>query len=411
MVCLLVVTTPPRAVAQDDPLRHGSALIIGTWAYSDRRWPPLDDINLQIKTLQMALRPHFDEVQVLSNPTFDQLDGRLREFLRGKGNDGTARLLIYYAGHGYTETDLARNEQRGYITGSDTPYVDGSQSSFDAARIKAISMEAVRGMVSDVNALQVLFVFDSCFSGTIFAARSPAEAPKHLTQTDIAKLVSLPVREFITAGDMNETVPARSPLPQLLVDALRGAADPYGLGVITGQQLAQYLWSQTRGIGISPRNGKLPGGYFDQGEFLFRTAITEPRPPITGMPPPVVPPAPPDIDNRTLNQLLQAELRRVGCYTGAADGAWDQRSTDAAEQFNRRSHASLDTRTASLEAVKAVSSHAGRVCPLVCPAGKTAVGDQCIAPQVVRERAPANPQVQPQGAKRCETWANQTFCE
>jgi hypothetical protein len=45
--------------------------------------------------------------------------------------------------------------------------------------------------------------------------------------------------------------------------------------VITGQQIEQYLWSQTRGIGISPREGKLPGGYFDQGEFVFRTGLSE----------------------------------------------------------------------------------------------------------------------------------------
>jgi hypothetical protein len=61
-----------------------------------------------------------------------------------------------------------------------------------------------------------------------------------------------------------------SPIPQLLVNALEGQADPYNLGVVTGQQIAQYLWSQTRGMGISPREGKLPGGYFDRGEFLFR---------------------------------------------------------------------------------------------------------------------------------------------
>jgi Caspase domain len=161
--------------AQDDPLRHGDALIIGTWAYSDARWPRLDDIRLQIDQLRSGLKAHFDAVQVLSNPTFDQLDSGLRRFLRIRGNDENARLLIYYAGHGYTEVDLGRNESRGYITGSDTPYVDGSLQGFAAARARALSMEAIRGMVSDVNARHLLFIFDSCFAGTVSPPALPQE--------------------------------------------------------------------------------------------------------------------------------------------------------------------------------------------------------------------------------------------
>ncbi len=269
-----VVTSPPTRVASsaplDDPLKHGHALIIGTWKYSDRRWAQLDDIGLQIQDLQRALKPHFDSVQLLPNPSFTQLDADIRGFLRTFGNDDDARLFIYYAGHGYTEVNESRNEYRGYITGADTPFVDESRSSLAAARVKAISMEAVRGMVSDANARQILFVFDSCFAGTIFTARSPSGSFGKLSQRDIDRILSQPVREFITAGDMDEKVPGHSPIPQLLIRALEGAADPYNVGVITGEQVAQYLWAHTRGLRISPRSGKLPGGYFDRGEFLFR---------------------------------------------------------------------------------------------------------------------------------------------
>lgn len=142
-------------------------------------------------------------------------------------------------------------------------------SGCDAARLKAISMEEVRGIVTDVNALQVLFIFDSCFSGTIFAARSPSASRGPLTKDDVARLVALPVREFITAGDMQERIPAHSPLPQLIVNALEGDADPYGLGVITGKQLQQYLFAETRSIGISPGEGKLPGGFSIEVNSFF----------------------------------------------------------------------------------------------------------------------------------------------
>jgi Caspase domain len=126
IILLTAMALSVPGYALDDPLRQGDALIIGTWAYSDARWPRLDDIRLQVDQLRFGLESHFDAVQVLSNPTFDQLDSGLRRFLRIRGNDENARLLIYYAGHGYTEVDLGRNESRGYITGSDTPCVDGS---------------------------------------------------------------------------------------------------------------------------------------------------------------------------------------------------------------------------------------------------------------------------------------------
>jgi outer membrane protein OmpA-like peptidoglycan-associated protein len=276
-IIFLIVAMAVPGLAQDDPLRHGYALLVADWDYDDSRWPPLGDVRLQARELKAGLDRHFDAVDIVPNPTFDELDFRLRQFLRMRGNDDRARLLVYYAGHGYTETVFDRNEYRGYITGRDTPYVDGSSRSYSAARVKALSMEAVRSMVSDISARQVLFIFDSCFAGTVFSARSPT-ASIALSMAEINRLADLPVREFITAGDANQTVPAHSPLPDLLLSALSGAADKYHLGIVTGQNIAEYLWTETRRMGanITPRSGKLPGGYFDRGEFVFRVGISRP---------------------------------------------------------------------------------------------------------------------------------------
>ena len=325
LLCLLLLAQPASAAARDDPLRHGHALLIGTWAYNDPRWPRLDDVSQQLQQLKAALTANFDDVQVLANLTFDELETGLRHFLRFEGNDSNARLFIYYAGHGYTEIDLRRNEYRGYITASDTPYVDGeSGSGFDAARLKAISMEEVRGMVIDVNALQVLFIFDSCFSGTIFAARSASASRGQLTKDDVARLVALPVREFITAGDVQQRIPAHSPLPQLIANALEGDADPYGLGVITGEQLQQYLFAKTRSIGISPREGKLPGGFFDRGEFLFRVAQR-----------PVIPPrAAPRDTTANFPQSIQPSFQNMTAiewYTDRFGGDYEDFPSESAE--------------------------------------------------------------------------------
>jgi hypothetical protein len=133
-------------------------------------------------------------------------------------------------------------------------------------------MEEVREMVSDVYALQVLFVFDSCFSGSVFSSRSPSPRIEHLSQEEVTRLLSMPVREFITAGDANERIPATSPLPELFLNAIHGDADAFHIGVVTGEKIANYLWVKTRDAGyqITPREGKIPG-VFERGKFLFRT--------------------------------------------------------------------------------------------------------------------------------------------
>jgi Caspase domain len=156
------------------------------------------------------------------------------------------------------------------------------------------------------------------------------------------------------------------------------------------------------------------------GEFYFVPPASQPTATLTPQP---MPPAPvpseaaaPTVDPRTITQLLQAELRRVGCYSDTVTGVWDRRASDALGDFNKYAHTNLDVGAASLDAIKAVSARAERVCPLICPRGQTVVGDRCTAVQSVRTTPAAKP-VEPRNApatppgKRCDTWAGQTYCE
>src|SRR5262245_42098465 len=88
---------PPRA-ADDDPLRHGHALLIGNSHYQDSRWARLDDVPLQLDALKRGLQTHFDTVDVKQNLDSDSLRQTIDGFLRTYGNDSNARLFIYYAG-------------------------------------------------------------------------------------------------------------------------------------------------------------------------------------------------------------------------------------------------------------------------------------------------------------------------
>jgi hypothetical protein len=79
-----------------------------------------------------------------------------------------------------------------------------------------------------------------------------------------------------------------------------------------------------------------------------------------------------------LPRSLQAELRRVGCNTGTADGNWSAASQKALDLFNKHAGMKLDVKTASVDALDAVKGKTGRVCPLICETGFRADGDRCV---------------------------------
>jgi hypothetical protein len=100
-----------------------------------------------------------------------------------------------------------------------------------------------------------------------------------------------------------------------------------------------------------------------------------PSPPVPSNPPPE--PPKPKIDPVDFARMLQAELKRVGCYPVAIDGNWGASSEQALAQFNQHTHNSFDVKVASLEAIEAVRSTAGRVCPLTCGPGERVSGERC----------------------------------
>ncbi|WP_216092640.1 formylglycine-generating enzyme family protein, partial [Candidatus Marithrix sp. Canyon 246] len=80
-------------------------------------------------------------------------------------------------------------------------------------------------------------LFDSCFSGTVFKSKKAHKIPRQITQA-----MAKPVRQFITAGSANETVPARSTFTPAFVDAIaEGDGDLYKDGYVTAKELGLYL--------------------------------------------------------------------------------------------------------------------------------------------------------------------------
>ena len=75
---------------------------------------------------------------------------------------------------------------------------------------------------------------------------------------------------------------------------------------------------------------------------------------------------------------VQAELRRVGCLSGEADGNWNAASQRSLSLFNRYAKTRFDTKLASADALDSIKTKTERVCPLVCDHGFRAEADKCV---------------------------------
>lgn len=78
-----------------------------------------------------------------------------------------------------------------------------------------------------------------------------------------------------------------------------------------------------------------------------------------------------------ITKSVQSELRRVGCYTGSADGDWDSASQRSLSLFNRNAGLKLDLKKVNADTLDAIKQRTSRVCPLVCQHGFKADGDHC----------------------------------
>jgi hypothetical protein len=104
------------------------------------------------------------------------------------------------------------------------------------------------------------------------------------------------------------------------------------------------------------------------------TADTKSIGPVAALPPSGAPPKP---SSEELPRLLQAELRRLGCYTGSIDGSWTEPTRRSLSLFNKSAGTTLDTTVVTLDTLGVLQRKNERVCPLICEHGYKADGDTC----------------------------------
>ncbi|MCP9493464.1 MAG: caspase family protein [Pyrinomonadaceae bacterium MAG19_C2-C3] len=247
------------------------ALIIGSSDYTGG-WADLPGVALDVPIVKQALERQGFFVTVVMNPTRAAFDETMRKFINDYGYDGGNRLLIYFAGHGYTQKDVIGERDLGYIVPVDAPRPGLNERRF---RQIAISMDAIEGYARQIEAKHALFIFDSCFSGSLISKTRGGVPPTITNKT------TQPVRQFITAGADSQEVPDVSIFRQQFIEGLDGEADLNRDGYVTGSELATHLQDKVTNYtreSQTPQYGKIRDARLDRGDFVFLSPSTAKSP-------------------------------------------------------------------------------------------------------------------------------------
>ena len=221
--------------------QESHALLIGVSQYRD--WKDLLGVAEDVTVVKELLEAQGFHVVLVMNPADKAaLHKAFNDFIEQYGYGPENRLLFYFAGHGKT-LDAAYGGKMGYIVAANAP------SSSDEVGFKrhALDMAMIEVYAKQIQAKHALFLFDSCFSGTLFTvSRGEAELISYKTAN--------PVRQFITAGSEDEQVPDRSIFRRQLVTASQREGDLNRDGYVSGGELGLFLMA-----GISKPHGSRAG--------------------------------------------------------------------------------------------------------------------------------------------------------
>lgn len=237
------------------------ALLIGISDYSGS-WPDLPGVKTDIYAVKSALEQHKFIVEVVENPTKQEMDRAISSFIARHGQANGNRLLFYFGGHGHT-INTSYGDKLGYFVPADAPNPNIDEASFQSS---AMEMAQIEIYAKRVQSKHALFIFDACFSGSLFA-----------TTRAIPQIISYkttePIRQFITSGTENEQVPDKSIFREQFVSALTSdMADGNRDGYLTGSELGDFLQTTVTNYSYNsqhPQFGKIRNPMLDKGDYVF----------------------------------------------------------------------------------------------------------------------------------------------
>jgi hypothetical protein len=245
------------------------ALVIGIDHYT-AGWPDLPGVAKDIRDVKEVLNEQKFKIITAQNVDRNGLLKSIEYFISEYGHEPENRLLIYFAGHGHTIT-LATKVEMGYVVPADAPNPSFDEKGFKA---KAIDMDRFMIFAKQIECNHVLFVFDSCFSGSLFNLGDRGAIPPVISYK-----TAHPVRLFITSGSKDERVPDKSIFKEQFIAGIKGEADRDGDGFVTGTELGEFLLKQVVAYSdetLHPQYGKIRNPLLDRGDFVFIPTEQEP---------------------------------------------------------------------------------------------------------------------------------------
>ncbi|MEC7369785.1 MAG: caspase family protein [Pseudomonadota bacterium] len=237
--------------------KESYALVVGIDAYTEG-WPRLSNAVKDAELIAAALEEKGFDVELHRNLDSDALMQVFKRFFILKGEKPDARLFVWFAGHGATV------DGEGYLVPADAPIISEGAS----FKFSSLALRDFGTYMRQSSSKHVYAVFDSCFAGTVFSAQ------RALPPAAITRATTLPVRQFLTSGDADQTVSDDGQFRDLFIRAIRGEerSDANADGYLTASELGMYLGDRVTNLTESaqtPRYGKLRDRDFDRGDFVF----------------------------------------------------------------------------------------------------------------------------------------------
>ena len=262
------------------PLYKASyALLISNGTYKNG-WPKLEQPGKELDALGLVLQKQGFMVRRVSDADSGQLNVALREFLFKVAKEPDSRVIVFFSGHGYTT-----KAGMGYLVPTDAPDPGMGENAF---RELALPINELEVLAKETSSRHVLFILDSCFSGSIFTSKSfgrPDAATEKiaLRQPYFLGAGQKPVRQFLAAGGAGERLPESSEFIPLLVAALTGTTTISQDGYLTGKELG--LWIEqslphATGDRTHPHSDVIQDPKYVFGDMVFQVSgsISAPAP-------------------------------------------------------------------------------------------------------------------------------------
>ena len=235
------------AIAEQLDPKHSFALVLGISEFDNAGWHDLGGVAPEIAIVRGALAAQgftLVDKRPVGRLDYAGLKTAIEGFFRAYGGEAQNRLVVYIATHGYSDPKSPNAD--GYLIASDALAPQGGTVE------NGYSVHELSSALTSVAAQHIFLFFDSCFSGAMLPEPTraldsillgkPAQALSKETAAWTLDLLAHNARLILTAGNASQAVPdLDSPFATAVVDALGGAADLDGDGLVLGTEIAQFV--------------------------------------------------------------------------------------------------------------------------------------------------------------------------